>query len=194
MKPNFTRTLKRLMLSISLIVLLGQANGQLSLNLTIRKDTVLPLKQSGPTNFELNATITGIPTLVQWTKLSGGIANILQPLSEKTVVTDLQEGNYSFVCEVLGGLLPLRDTIKVRVVNFQNKNKISCRQGAPKVWVLSATNTTDLYQPYLRKSGFDIQGGDTIKINRNPNNGGGVQQDLPWRLWWFGWLPGCSSA
>ncbi|RYY52890.1 MAG: hypothetical protein EOO05_21540, partial [Chitinophagaceae bacterium] len=72
----------------------------------------------------------------------------------------------------MSGISILSDIINVTVVDYQRKNQVPCRTGTPRTWVLSATNTFDLVRPYLRRDGMDIQGGDTIKINRNPNNNG----------------------
>ena len=173
MKPTFTQMCRHLFMVIIVTIISNvQLLAQTSLNLDIGKDTTLPLRQSAPTNLTLVAKVQGNASSFLWTQLSGNTINIPSPDLQTISITGFQEGYYSFKCEATGDEDNDSDTIRIKVVNFQNKGKAPCRTGAPVVWTLSATNSTDLYRPYLRKSGFDIQGGDTIKINANPNNGG----------------------
>ncbi|HEY0355650.1 MAG TPA: hypothetical protein VGC29_05575, partial [Flavisolibacter sp.] len=172
---KLTATQMRLHLFIVLTVFLCtryNANAQTSLNLNIGKDTVLPLKQSSPTQLTLIAKTDLVPLAYSWTQLSGNSVDLAATNLSTLTLNNLQVGTYRFRCEVTGATSTDSDDILVKVVNFQDKGKSPCRTGAPVVWTLSATNSTDLYRPYLRKSGFDIQGGDTVKINPNPNNGG----------------------
>ncbi|MET0635100.1 MAG: PKD domain-containing protein [Chitinophagaceae bacterium] len=165
------------MLCIIMFSLQNQLNAQsaLPVSINIGKDTLLPLKQSSPTSITLTAKIVGNPVAIKWTKVTGANnISIASPTVATTTITGLTAGFYSFRCDILDvlGVSILSDLINITVVDYQQKNRVPCRTGAPKVWVLSATNTTDLMKPYLRRDGMDIQGGDTIKINRNPNNGG----------------------
>ncbi len=172
MKTSFTRSL-RLLSVLLLACCQAQVKAQsTTLKVSIGRDTLLPLKQSSKTSLLLRAGVQGTPQTFHWSQLSGAAVLIQSPQSSQTNITDFKVGHYSFKCEVSDGLNVASDTIRVQVVNYQNKNRVPCRVGQPKVWTLFPTSTTDLKYPYLRRSGFDIQGGDTIKINRNPNNGG----------------------
>jgi hypothetical protein len=149
-----------------------ELSAQVGLRVNLGADTILPLKQSSATSIHLAPKVQGGPVSFAWTQSSGSSVTIQSPSSQNTTITGFEVGYYTFKCSVSDGINTSEDVINIRVVNYQKKNRIPCRTGAPVVWTLSATNTTDLIKPYLRRDGMDIRGGDTIKINRNPNNGG----------------------
>lgn len=176
MKLPFTLPYRSLLFLFVLILFLNnysKAQQPISLTINTGKDLLVPFKQNGTTSIELSANVTGGSTInFLWTQLAGDSVSLLSPRSSAITVTGLTVGDYIFKCQVADSLNLKSDSILVKVVDYQKANRVPCRKGNPKTWVLSATSTKDLVRPYLRHDGFDIQGGDTIRINRNPNNGG----------------------
>lgn len=120
----------------------------------------------------LRATGTSNITSWSWTKISGGGVTFGSPSSQNTTIENLEGGNYAFRVVASNGSSSAADTILYRVVDYQKKGERPCRVGAPVVWNLTPTSNTELTRIFLVRDGYDIRGGDTIKIPRNPNNGG----------------------
>ena len=137
-------------------------------------DTTLALSQgSTPTQLPLRGSADGSNIRSwSWKKVSGGAVRIEGGNSQNAVASGFQPGEYAFELTVSDGSSQSRDVVHVRVVDYQKKGEAPCRSGAPKVWTLQPTVRNTIFYPYLRRGGFDIQGGDTIKIPRNPGNDG----------------------
>lgn len=120
----------------------------------------------------LRGTGTSNITSWSWSKISGGAVTIVSPNAQNTQITNLEAGNYAFRLVASSAGNSASDTILYRVVDYQKKGERPCRVGAPVVWNLTPTSNTELTRTFLVRDGYDIRGGDTIKIPRNPNNGG----------------------
>ena len=137
------------------------------------KDIVLPLAQLNvTTKLTLTGSGKGSITSWKWTLVSGAAVSISSPNAQNTLVSGFQAGFYIFQLSVSDGTTTATDLVTVKVVDYQKKGESPCRIGAPVTWNLTPTNSTAIYRPYLRRDGFNILGGDTIKIPRNPKNGG----------------------
>src|ERR1700754_27096 len=129
------------------------------------RDTTLPFSQMNVvTQLPLKGNGSGNISSWKWTKISGGNITIADPNAQNTLATGFQPGNYSFQLTVSDGVTSATDVINVLVVDYQKKGEAPCRSGAPVIWTLPTSANSTIFNPYLRRDGYDIRGGDTIKI------------------------------
>ncbi len=129
------------------------------------------IKAMDVTKTTLKGAGTGVTTWA-WSQIAGASVTIVSPNSQNTLVTGFQPGNYKFRLVASNGVNTVSDTVEYRVADYQTKGERPCRVGAPVTHVLTPTNNTELVRTYLVRDGWNIMGGDTVKIPRNPNNGG----------------------
>jgi poly(3-hydroxybutyrate) depolymerase len=136
------------------------------------RDTILPIKQTTATALDLKATVTtGTAIAYTWRQLTGNSLVLTNTSTSAANASGFEEGQaYTFEIEVedLDGNTD-KDTMYVRTKNWQKHNWSPKRIGAPVVHELTATSTAadgskNIVRPYLNRDGWDIQGGDTIKI------------------------------
>jgi len=143
---------------------------------TAFKDTTLAWVQTNSwgltTLLPLYATASEAVDEWHWEVIEGTASDITfsTPDNDSTNAEGFQPGIYRFRVNALTATKSGSDTITIRVVNYNEKGQCPCREGPPEVHVIGATN--QIFIPYMRRSGYDIQGGDTIKINPASNEYG----------------------
>jgi len=143
----------------------GSASSPTAVTANAGRDTTLPFSQmNAVTQLPLKGNASGTITSWKWTKISGGNVTIANAAAQNTVATGFQPGNYSFQLTVSDGVTSATDIVNVRVVDYQKKGEGVRRVGAPVVWTLKPTANNTIFYPYLRRDGYSIMAGDTIKI------------------------------
>lgn len=129
------------------------------------------------------ATI-GTPTTWLWEAMSGPNTPTLTNETTATVtVSGATKGHYVFKLTVGDGVNTDTDSVNVWIRDYNDAGSWPCREGGGQVFEIGNTlisgvvSTTYINLPYINRApytafGEQIQGGDTIKIHPNPNNGG----------------------
>lgn len=135
-------------------------------------------------NFKVGATVNqGTPTSWLWQQISGPtFLTLTGTTTDSITVSNITTpGYYTFQVTASNGSSSDTKTVQVHIRNLMDKNVSNCRSGGGLKFnignVLSGAqvSTTQIYVPYINRDNFfgqQIQGGDTIVIHANPNNGG----------------------
>jgi len=117
-----------------------------------------------------------------WEALAGNpmATTITSSTDSATTVTGATvEGYYGYKFTTTDDNGSDADTVYIQVRDLMKKNVTPCRSGGGLKFTvttsISGVSTTDVYLQYINrdlKFGELIQGGDTIVVPRNPNNGG----------------------
>jgi hypothetical protein len=130
---------------------------------------------------------------IKWTQLAGpNTVTFTDPTNDTTRAYNLIPGEYQFRVTAKSLSDSASDTVQVRVKDFQRFHEHGCRVGAPHVYIISGTSTTQLVYQQLAETiktiyGEYPQGGDTIKVQRNHVNNG------IWDNFFLGGIMGCDG-